>query len=300
MFNWFKKLFKKKNIIDLFADGNYKKDKNWETINLNLNRLQAAYKLPMNPYELNYQIPEFGLALVKSFQSFLNYDLNTDKRMKKYTLDFYSEKCYYILSDEKRFEKWLEKALNNIIRNILILTHFTNKDKDKLILDLKPIIIATLSCSKINYLFNEGKTYIRLDNKKYYDEYEKFRYGLRILYLFMLIVMGSVSKDILDNFKVLWNEVNKTETTFDKIEPYILSVLVNDNFNKSPLKKHGNSFIENKIANKGKVKTTEELSELFKDDVSKIIQVVRIQNRLSSNEKVSEEDLKFYRKYNFL
>lgn len=300
MFNWLKRVFRKKNIIDLFANGDYKKDKNWEIINLNLNRLQAAYKLPMNPYEVNYQIPEFGLALVNSFQSFLNYDLDTNERIKKYTLDFYSKKWYYILSDEERFKQWLEKVLNNIIRNILILAHLTDEDKDKLILDLKPIIIATLSCSKINYLFHEDKTYIYFNNKKYYDESERFRYGLRILYLFMLIILGSVSKEIFDNFKVLWNEINKTETSFDKIEPYILSVLVNDNFNKSPLNKHGNHFIKNQHVNKNRIKTIEELSERFKDDVNKIIQVVRIQNRLTSNEEVSEEDLNFYRKYNFL
>lgn len=294
MFMNLKLFFQKKTFTDLFKDGKYKEDPNWSTIELNLQRLHRTYKLPLDPFSDNFNLPKYGNYIVSMTTKLLNSDLPINQRVKDRKWSYFDKKLYYILSDEKRFQDWISKIVQQFILDIGVCTKikYENEKLTEVAEDLKPALVATMAYSKAEYAIINDDLYTRPDDRQYFEEAEKFRYSLRALFLLTIILVGGISKEMVEEFKALWNELNSTGHEFKVVSEYIDRAMISGNFNKTGIQIYKDKIYKENF--KEDYKDSEEMLKGFEDGTLKAIKVMRIINRMRTNQTVSEEEREYY------
>ena len=294
MFMTLKLFFQKKTFTDLFKEGKYKEDPNWPTIELNLKRLHRMYKLPLDPFSDNYNLPKYGSAIVSMTTKLFTSELPVSRRVKDRRWNYFDKKIYYILSNEKRFQDWISKIVQQIVLDIGICANIKyHPDKlTEVVEDLKPALLATIAYSKAEYILQDDSIYYNKNNCQYYNESEKFKYSLRALFLLTVVLIGGVSKEIMEEFKALWNELNSTGREFKVVFDYIDKTMINGNFNKTSVQIHKDKVYKENF--KEDYKDTEEMLKDFEHGTLKAIKVMRIINRMRTNQTVSEEEREYY------
>lgn len=294
MFMNLKLFFQKKTFTNLFKDGKYKEDPNWSTIELNLQRLHRTYKLPLDPFSDNFNLPEYGNYIVSMTTKLFTSELPINQRVKDRKWSYFDKKIYYILSDEKRFQKWINKIVKQFIFDIGVCTNtkYENEKLTDLAEDLKPVFVATMAYSKAEYVIIDDDLFTRPDDRSYFEEAEKFRYSLRALFLLSIILVGGISKEMVEEFKALWNELNSTGHEFKLVFEYADRAMISGNFNKTGMQIYKDKIYKENF--KEEYKDSEEMLKEFEQGTLKAIKAMRIINRMRTNQPVSDEEREYY------
>lgn len=294
MFMKLKLFFQKKTFSGLFKEGKYREDPNWPTIELNLQRLHHAYKLPLDPWSENFNLPKYGNYIVSMTTKLFTSELPINQRVKNRRWGYFDKKLYYILSDEKRFQDWINEVVQQLILDIGVSANIKyHPDKlTEVVEDLKPALFATIAYSKAEFIIKDDDLFIDQTNRQYYNESEKFRYSLRALFLFTIILIGGISKELVEEFKTLWDELNSTGHEFKVVLDYIDLAMINGNFNKVGMQIHKDKIYKEYF--KEDYEDTEEMLKDFESNTLKIIKIIRLANKMKLKQPVSEEEREYY------